>query len=380
MASARFPALSVAATLAFHTGTAFASSRLVSRPGEYEVWEVAVGVAGFVYSLLLPMALCAHPYLRVGRAFQRYDVAGWLSERSVPSWAMRVAPRGAIYSVETRRAFGAHVSGLSAEPTQVWWSSLGTWTPLLLLVAGLFHPSTVVECQVLLVCLGAAFCVLAALVVWRVPHRSDAASWLDGTSRALVGCVLFSMAASLVAGGASDSGAATAVVVFGMLVAVVAILRLLLAVSSLVFDWVMARDDVPLRTVWVHEVGGRGKSTERFDINGEGLLTLAMLRDTEGDQQDTEAPADDTALTWANPASFDGTDDDVSLDGDSPPSSSEATPSQPTMTSNTLSASTSSSSSTERYLTSGSTPPSLSDERSQSTPSRTSSTISSDNL
>ena len=106
MSATRFPALFVAAAVAFHTGTVYACSQLVSQPGDYEAWEVAVGAVGFAYCMMLPFVLAVHPYLRVGRAFQSYAVGEWLSQRELPAWVAHVVPRGGMYSLETRRAYG----------------------------------------------------------------------------------------------------------------------------------------------------------------------------------------------------------------------------------------------------------------------------------
>ena len=166
IAFARFPSLTVAAALAFHVGTAFSSSRIISKAGDFEAWEVFVGAVGFVHSLLLPPALAAYPYLRIGRAFQEYQGRGeWLLSKGLPAWALRVLPEGAIFSLETRQAYGPPVNDLRSPPKQIVWTSLGTWTSLVFLVAGLFHPNQIPQCQALLACIGIVFIAIAAALL-----------------------------------------------------------------------------------------------------------------------------------------------------------------------------------------------------------------------
>ena len=202
MATARFPALTIVAMTAFHTGTAYASASLLSKPTKYATWEVVVGAAGFAFSVVLPIALSLHPYIRIGRAFQRFEMADWLIANKLPEWATHLFPSGAVFSDETRRAYGGYIGECCAPPKQVWWTCLPTWTPLVFLVAGLFHPTDAVGCQVLLICVGLAMLATAALVVIQRPLRSHAAVGLEAASRTAVGCVAFCMTAAVV----SDDG------------------------------------------------------------------------------------------------------------------------------------------------------------------------------
>ena len=150
---------------------------------------------------------------------------------------------------------------------------LPTWTSVVFLVAGLFHPTTVAGCQVLLLCFGVVCCVVAAVVAWRIPHRSCMASWL----------LTKAMAAALIPNDASNKTAATCVLVLAVLVMSVSLLRVLLTIACVLFDGAMERDGVPLNTVWVHVLGGVGKTTHQFSATDEDLVVLASQRDIEDD-------------------------------------------------------------------------------------------------
>ena len=162
MSSARFPALLFGVSGAFHTGTAYASSQLVSRPGEYAAWELAVGAVGVAYCVVYPVVLAVHPYLRIGRAYQQYEVAAWVG--AWPAWAARMVPSGAMFSVETRRAYGAYVSAYRAAATQAWWTSHPTWTGSIVGIGGLFHPTSVGECEALFGAMGVVMILIGGFV------------------------------------------------------------------------------------------------------------------------------------------------------------------------------------------------------------------------
>ena len=133
MATARFPSLFFAAALAFHTGTAFASAQIISQPSDYAGWEIFFGVGGFIYSLLLPVVMAAHPYLRVGRAYQTYErqsglpgsdgrggSCGWYrGERCTPCRLGRRMASTSVYSAPGRSTS----SGQACQRGPHWYSS-----------------------------------------------------------------------------------------------------------------------------------------------------------------------------------------------------------------------------------------------------------------
>lgn len=277
MSAARFPSLLISAALAFQTGTAYASSQLVSRTSEFEAWEVLVGAVGTGWSVCLPVFLMIHPYLRVGRAYQSYEMAEWMVERGLPQWAARVMPMGAIYSDATRKAYGGYVGRYRAPPNQIWWNGMQTWTPLVFFVGGLFHPNTVPGCQALFVSMGLVELITGTLVVVCAPLLSDAGGWLDASSRVALGGVMFAMAGTLVEGGPVQQGASRAALILAYVLIALTVLR----VVHFVLCWYVHRrislDGVLLSTVWTHIPGERKTVSQKFATDGNGLLELQTL-------------------------------------------------------------------------------------------------------
>ena len=276
MATARFPALVLSASFAFHTGTAFAASQIVSETHKYASWEVGVGVIAFVYCVVYPALLIAHPYLRVGRAYQVYAVDEWLAVRKWPAWARHVVPQGIMFSAETRRAYGPYVSSYRAPAKQVWWTSYPIWTSMVVGVGGLFHPSTIPGCQALLCCLGLALFAIAAVTVWRLPHRSTAASILNAVAKALLGMYLFAMAAAV---GGSEA-AVSATLALGYMQIAATVVRIAHTILCMLFDRYMNESSAPLTVGWTHTINDKGMSRQfEFDGDGDELTAAAAERD-----------------------------------------------------------------------------------------------------
>ena len=97
-------------------------------------------------------------------------------------------------------------------------------------------------------------------------------------SKALLGCVLFCMAASV---GGSE-GAQTSVVVFALTLAAVTCVRLAHALVCVYYDWRVEHDQVPLSAVWSHVPGELRKTTRSF-ATVEDLKDVASQRDEDGD-------------------------------------------------------------------------------------------------
>ena len=287
MATARFPSLLVAASVLFHTGTAFASAQLVSQPHRFETWEVVVGALGFVYSLLLPAVLSAYPYLRVGRAYQVYDdVPQWLTSRNLPQFLAHVLPQGAIFSTETRTAYGRCVSGIRAPAGQVWWTSLPTWVGTVFLVAGLFHPSSVPLCQALLICVGVVLVGMAVAILRYRPHRSTLDAILVSISTVCLGAVAFTMSAALST--KSSSSTSTVVLAFAVAMGLVALLRLSIMLLTFWFDAKMQAESVTLSTGWTHVPHDSHKVTHQFTTTDESLVSLVTLAGQRSVADDVE--------------------------------------------------------------------------------------------
>lgn len=291
----------------FHTGTTYASSQLVSQSADYAVWEVVVGALGVVVTAAVPVALAVFPYLRIGRAFQQYEMVEWLQQRGVPTWATYVLPSGAIFSLETRVAFGGTVADIRAHPKRAW-TSVSSWTSCVLFVAGFFHPNTVTECQILYICIGIVLLAIAALVVYHRPYRSDAAGWLNAASRTALACVAFCMAAALVPEDMLSAPAYWAALFFAIFISIV---RAAHWVLCMVLDAKVTGDPaVTLLTVWTHIVGAQGKVTRRFDLADDDMQDLSDERDPGLDFLQSD---DDDELT-----SIDNDDSITSPKGEDP--------------------------------------------------------------
>ena len=282
MATARFPAVLMNVSFAFHTGTAYAASQLISLPSHFDGWEVAVGGIAFAYCVVYPIFLCVHPYYRIGRAYQEYEMSEWLAVKKWPTWVVYFLPQGAMYSPETRKAFGSYVSSYRAPAKEVWWTSYPTWTSSVIALGGLFHPNTIPECQALFLVMGLIFLGIGALCAWRAPLRSSAAVHLNATAKVLTAIILFCLAAAV-----SESGslrASNAFIVFGIIQTAVTIIRILHSLASTYFDNKMAKDNIPLSTTWTHVLGDGKKSTMQFtNLDGMDLADEAASRDTAGD-------------------------------------------------------------------------------------------------
>lgn len=292
MSTARFPSLLVYASLAFHTGTAYASSQLISRPNDYAAWEVFIGVLGSAYTVILPAFFMAHPYLRLGRAYQEYELGEWLLQRRLPPWTLKIVPLGAIFSKETRQAYGGYISAFRAPPKQVWWNSMITWTSLVFFVGGLVHPMTVPGCQALFASMGILLVMMGMFILRSAPLRSHAAGWLDAASRFALAGILFSAAAALVSGGPTPAVTLTVNLALAVVLVVLTATRVAHHALCYYFDMIMLADEVALVTLWTHIPGATRKVTHQFSADGDGLLELQIIsaeRDEEVSELNTSS-------------------------------------------------------------------------------------------
>ena len=349
LATARFPSLFLGAALMFHTGTVYSSSQLVSRASDFEVWEVVIGAAGMAYSVALPVMLILHPYLRITRAYQEYAMAEWLAGRKLPTWVAHIVPRGAIFSSEMRRAYGSYVSAFRADAREVWWTSMPAWTGSVVGIGGLFHPTTVPQCQALFVSMGLVVLALAAVVAWRVPLRSDMGSWLDAASRACLGAIMICMAAALVNMDVASSSASAAVFVTSIIQMALVAVRIAHRVLSWYVDSRMAAELVVLETVWTHIPGRSRKVTRQFTTDdSEALLEITKVAEDRDDLEDDKDSTlgDDSNLLSPPRISVDNDESDTTPQAirksEEDSSASVPTP-PPSDTSSTLNLSTSSS-------------------------------------
>ena len=295
MALTRFPSLMLQAVFVFQTGTAFASAQLVSSPQDYAGWEILIGVIGLIFSTVLPVFLAAHPLLRVGRAYQTYDMLPWLSARGWPTWASSLLPAGAIFSLQTRSAYGAYIAHYRSPPQQVWWTTLPAWTPLVFLVGGLFHPNTIPGCRLQFICMGLALVLLAIALLVGSPLRSPASCWLGALSRVVLAAACFSMAATVGVNHVDQKSYANATLAFSVLGGVLLIARVVNSLFCRYVDASMAREAVPLQTVWTHVIEKRTTKNKLFAAMDEGLLTVAAERDVgdDGNEEEQEEPIDE---------------------------------------------------------------------------------------
>ena len=161
--------------------------------------------------------------LYVGRTYQTYDSAGWLGTVRAPLFLVYVIPRGAVFSEATRAAYGGYVGMIRAVPTQVLWTGMCMWTPVIVFVGGMFHPTTVLGCQVLYSCMGLVLVCMGISVIAWAPLRSDTGGVLHGASRIVLGGVMFAMAGALVNNNAAKDAASTAVFVLSIVLMVVVV-------------------------------------------------------------------------------------------------------------------------------------------------------------
>ena len=291
MSTARFPSFTILSISAFQVGTAFASAQLVSQPSKYYAWEVAVGAFGMAFSVSLPLCLSLHPYLRVERAYQSYNVEEWLMQRSWPWWIKYVLPRGAIFPVETRQAYGfVHVGAFASPPRQIWWNSASVWVATIIAVATLFHPTTVLGCQVLLCVIGLLILATGVSVVMCSPLRTPASNMLQFIS-AIVVAALFACAAAALEDDAA-SHTSVALVFIGLTLVAVLVVRIFITLFGAVVEQILSSDNnVKVSLVWNHILGNRSKVTQQFVAGmDEELLEEAQSRNLGQEKDDEQEP------------------------------------------------------------------------------------------
>ena len=288
MAMARFPSLTIMVAATVHAGTGFSSAQLVSQPGKYETWEVAVGALGMVYALGLPLWLSLYPYFRVERSFQTYAVSAFLEIHKWPGWTRHVIPKGAIYSPETRRAYGSTlVSGYVSEPTQIWWMSMAAWTATITTLGTLFHPNTVVGCQIQLVVMGIAIVATGLATAVFKPLRTTSSNWFACCSRVCAGLVFICAAASLVEiGQATNGGASTLLFAIGLALLAVTILQVAFALFAFFAEGKMIEENLTLTLTWAHIINQREAFTQRFNTE-DGLAELEEVACLRSGPDDT---------------------------------------------------------------------------------------------
>lgn len=324
MAATRFPALLLGTSFAFHTGTAFAASQLVSEPANYEPWEVVVGVAAFGYCVVYPVVLIVHPYLRVGRAYQEYALDEWLVERKWPTWVRHIVPQGVMFSPETRRAYGGYVSSYRAPAKQVWWTSYPVWVSAIVGVGGLFHPTTIPGCQALLCSMGLALLAIAALTLRCMPHRSTASSVLASTAKIIL--ALFAFALAVAAGGSTT--AVSVSVAIGWLQVAVTIVRIAHTILCTAFDRRMVLEAVMITPVWTHVTGRAVKASHRFQFNGDGEELTGVVAEDD----DCSVEKDEALLLENNGMIVEDDDIVLPVPSGSQSTGSHSTPSTPSST------------------------------------------------
>ena len=317
MAAARFPSILVSVSLAFHTGTAFASARILSQRADSNGWEIAMGAVGFAFSLALPAAMSLHPYLRVERAFQSYELEQWLQSPDNSGWFPRrltlLFPTGALYSLETRRAYGSFLSAFKAPPRQLLWTSLPTWTPLMFLVAGLFDLTTVWSCRILLISMGTVLVIIAGLVLLFAPFRARVSGWLEALSRLCLGGITFAMAAAIAEDAPANDTASNAVFALSIGLMLLTSLRVLHVLFCVYIDRRMEMDAVPLTTVWMHTLNNTHKGTNLvFTAMDEELEGIATFRDAS-DGQSHVAAVDEGVVILRDTSSHSTSSDSLSL-------------------------------------------------------------------
>ena len=289
-ALARFPSLTLLTAATLHVGTGFASSQLVSSASEFEAWEVGVGALGIAYCVAFPVFLALHPYYRVERAFQDYEVGEWLAAKGWPAWLRFVLPRGAVFSVETRRAYGpVYVSAFRSPPTQVWWTSLSAWTGTVMCVGGLFHPTSAAGCQAQFAVMGLALAATGVAVCVFRPLRTHSSNVLNCCARVCSGGVLVCMSASLNRTGTTNEMATVATLSLGCLLMALTCVGLLLGLFAVLVENMMVDDSIMITLLWTHlPTQANSKLTQQFMMaTDHELLEVAQTREIQVIDEDS---------------------------------------------------------------------------------------------
>eukprot|EP00658_Telonema_sp_P-2_P058377 TRINITY_DN4685_c0_g2_i2.p1 TRINITY_DN4685_c0_g2~~TRINITY_DN4685_c0_g2_i2.p1 ORF type:complete len:306 (-),score=69.38 TRINITY_DN4685_c0_g2_i2:191-1108(-) len=191
------------------------------------------------------------------------------------------------------------------------------WTGSIVAVGGLIHPVTVPHCQALFITMGIVLIATGVIVVAFRPLRADVASVLIGASRAFCGAALLCMAAALNANGPTDAASLTAILAIGIVLMVVAVLRIVFALVGWYVEYRMNSDNVPLSLVWTHIPGSSNKTTQQFTVAGDQeMLVVADIRDdnekdvvSEGENSRTNSFDDIVSCEMVSDESISGASD-----------------------------------------------------------------------
>ena len=214
--------------------------------------------------------------------------------RKWPAWTRHIIPQGAIYSPETRRAYGsALVGGYRSKPSQVWWTSMAVWTAAITTIATLFHPDTVEGCQTQLIVMGLAIVATGVVIAVFKPLRTTSANWFACCSRVCAGLVFFCAAASLdEVGQAVIEAASTGLYAIALVLIVLTALRIPLTLFSTYAEGQIAAENLALALTWAHTMHERGAVTQQFNVEDRmaELEEVACIRSGPDDAAD-ELPA-----------------------------------------------------------------------------------------
>ena len=111
---------------------------------------------------------------------------------------------------------------------------MAVWTAIIITIATLFHPDTVVGCQIQLIVMGLAIAATGVVIVVFNPLATTSSNWFACCSRACVGLVFFCAAASLEEmGHPAKTAASSALYAFGIALLVITIAQLVLLLFGL---------------------------------------------------------------------------------------------------------------------------------------------------
>eukprot|EP00742_Colponemidia_sp_Colp-10_P016276 GILJ01018633.1.p1 GENE.GILJ01018633.1~~GILJ01018633.1.p1 ORF type:complete len:758 (-),score=81.88 GILJ01018633.1:273-2243(-) len=278
-----FPGVTLSAMAALHTGTGYASSQLVSLPGP-AVEELAVGAVGVAFSVLVPVGIALFAYKMIPRAYQTYDDrTEFAAAKKLPIWSLHFIARGIITPQSTRQSYQSIIS--SCRHPSPMWPSYPFWGPIIMMIGGFIHPTTVTGCVALFSALAAAYGALAVLVAIVQPLRSDCYNALEAIGKLLSGLILVCGAVGVWTDSPEMARrASSTAVIFGIIQIAVSALRLVYSLVVKHFDSAFDQDLVRLHVVWAHTTDSDA-TAKRFALPDEGdddiLRQVALIRDVQ---------------------------------------------------------------------------------------------------
>lgn len=297
-----FPGITLSAIAALHTGTGYAASQLVSLPDPSDD-AIAVGAVAIAYTLLTPLVIALFAFKMIPRAYQTYDDrVAFATSKGLPLWSLHFIAKGIITPQTTRQSYQTIIT--NCRHPQAFWPTYPFWGPIIVMIGGFIHPSTITGCVALFSSLAAAFFAIAIVVVVAKPLRSNCYNVLEAIGKLLNALIFLCGAVGVWSNEAQMAQrASNAAVILGIVQIVLAVLRLIYSFIVRYFDTIFDKDLVRLHVVWAHTTDSDA-TAKRFALPDDGdddfLRQVAL----------TKADADEVDLSVGAPIQHHG--DDVS--------------------------------------------------------------------